>query len=163
MLTESTTRRSFSSVLINLIGGAIAAAAAVPAAVYLLVKPKATDTNDWAEVADIRQLQVGKPQEIVYSRKRTDGWRKVVEKVSTWVVRTDQNKVVAFNPSCTHLGCAYHWENSAKQFICPCHGSAFTVDGKVVKGPAPRNLDRYVCRIESNKVLVSPEIDGEVG
>ncbi len=161
MLTETSTRRSFYGVLINLFGGVIAAAAAAPAALYLLVKPKTSDAGDWVEVADLSQLKVGSPQEIVYSRKRQDGWRKVVEKASTWLVRTDQNKVVAYNPSCTHLGCAYHWENSAMQFICPCHGSAFSADGKVLKGPAPRNLDRYMSRIDGNKVLVSAEIDRE--
>ena len=89
-----------------------------------------------------------------------DGWRKVDEKTSTWLVRTETN-VIAYNPACTHLGCAYHWDAvgnaGAGQFECPCHGSAFSMDGKVIAGPAPRPLDRYLSRIDGGKVLINPE------
>ena len=46
--------------------------------------------------------------------------------------------MVAFNPACTHLGCAYHWDESPNNFVCPCHASVFSIDGKVLVGPAPR-------------------------
>ncbi len=82
--------------MINLLGAAITAALAIPAGVYLLVKPKNTEGGDWVEVADINQLKVGKPEEIRYNRKRTDGWQKLAEKATTWVVRTDRDKAIAF-------------------------------------------------------------------
>ena len=153
------TRRSFFVSITNLLGAVITAGLAIPSAAYLLLKPKGGEAGDWVEVADLAQLTVGKPEEIVYKRKRTDGWRKVVEKASTWVVRTADNKVVAFTPSCTHLGCAYHWEDSVKTFVCPCHSSLFAMDGKVLGGPAPRPLDRFVSKVEKGKILISPEID----
>ncbi len=56
------------------------------------------------------QLKIGQPQETVYERKRVDGWWKGKEKVSTWLVKKDENTVVAFNPACTHLACPYHWD-----------------------------------------------------
>ena len=153
------TRRTFFVSIINLLGAVIAAAVALPSAAYLLLKPKNAEAGDWIELGDIAQLKVGKPEEIVYKRKRTDGWRKVVDKASTWVVRTADDKVVAFSPACTHLGCAYHWEDSVKTFVCPCHTSLFGVDGKVLGGPAPRPLDRYVAKVERGKILISPEIE----
>lgn len=51
----------------------------------------------------------------------------------------DATGVHAISTICTHLGCIVR--ASAGGFECPCHGSAFTPDGGVVKGPAPRALD----------------------
>jgi len=64
--------------------------------------------------------------------------------------------VTAFAPQCTHLGCAYHWDESSHNFICPCHTSAFSIDGKVLAGPAPRPLDRYTVKVEGNKLQIGP-------
>ena len=51
---------------------------------------------------------------------------------------------------CTHLGCVpQHRGDAGKHivgnwwpggFICPCHGSGFDYAGRVIRGPAPRNL-----------------------
>ena len=42
---------------------------------------------------------------------------------------------------CTHLGCTVKYFGTDNQFHCPCHGSVFANDGKVIHGPAPRPLD----------------------
>ncbi len=152
------TRRSFYIAIINTLGALIAAALAIPAAAYLLIKPRGESSQTWVEVADLAELRVGKPEEILYQRTRMDGWRRVIEKSTTWVVRTDQTNVVAFTPACTHLGCAYHWEEFDHSFICPCHSSVFGVDGKVISGPAPRSLDRYAAKVEGRRVLVGSDI-----
>jgi quinol---cytochrome c reductase iron-sulfur subunit, bacillus type len=153
------TRRTFFVSVINALGAMIAGAVALPSAAYLLLKPKNSEGGDWVEVGDIAQLPIGKPSEFVYKRKRTDGWRKVTDKASAWIVRTEDNKVTAFSPACTHLGCAYHWEEPVKTFVCPCHTSLFGMDGKVVGGPAPRPLDRFVTKVEGGKILISPELE----
>ena len=57
-------------------------------------------------------------------------------------------------PQCTHLGCAYHWDDRKTEFICPCHNSLFSIDGKVTGGPASRPLDRYETKIEGKKLLI---------
>jgi menaquinol-cytochrome c reductase iron-sulfur subunit len=163
-LTEKPTRRTFYVAIINLLGAAITAAVALPAAVYLLAKPKNTEGGDWVEVADINQLRVGKPEEIRYNRRRTDGWQKLdAEKATTWVIRQDDNKVVAFTPACTHLACPYHWDDSKMNFVCPCHGSMFSADGKVLAGPASRPLDRYISKVEAGKILIGPQIEKTAG
>jgi menaquinol-cytochrome c reductase iron-sulfur subunit len=159
MHNEPQTRRSFYITAINMMGAVIGAALALPAAAYLLVRPKAADQSGMSEVGEIDQLKVGKPEEVLYVRKRVDGWRKVREKASTWLVKTDEHTVVAFDPACTHLGCPYHWDNGANRFVCPCHDSAFSIDGKVVAGPAPRPLDRYVAKVQDGKILIGSQID----
>ena len=151
---QHTTRRGFYIAAINAMGAILGAAVALPAAAYLLIRPKGGSEDAMAEVGELSQLQPGVPKEVLYERKRVDGWRKITEKASTWLVKTGDNTVVAFNPSCTHLGCAYHWETSSKEFVCPCHASVFSVEGKVVSGPAPRPLDRYVAKVRDGKILI---------
>ena len=50
----------------------------------------------------------------------------------------DGEGVYAISTVCTHLGCIV--KTSANGFDCPCHGSGFTKDGTVRKGPAPKAL-----------------------
>ena|SRR5579862_7845236 len=154
----TTTRRSFYSVVINLFGALIAAIVAIPAGAYLLFKPKGSDANDMIEIGDSATLEVGRPREVVYFRKRVDAWKSSKEKTTAWVVKSAAGEVVVFDPACTHLGCPYHWEDTQKAFECPCHTSSFGIDGKVLGGPAPRPLDRFVTKIEGSKILISPDI-----
>ncbi len=58
-----------------------------------------------------------------------------------YLVRDDQG-VFAQSAVCTHLGCLTRPNASEDGFFCPCHGSEFALDGSVLKGPAPRPLDR---------------------
>jgi menaquinol-cytochrome c reductase iron-sulfur subunit len=155
---ESTTRRSFYSAVIAGLGGLMTVALAAPAAAYLLFKPKSQRQADFVPAADLSTLTVGKPEEVVFHRTRVDGWRVLKEKSTAWVVRKDEQNVVAFTPQCTHLGCAYHWDDKANNFLCPCHTSTFAIDGKVLSGPAPRPLDRYVTKIDQGKILIGSEI-----
>jgi cytochrome b6-f complex iron-sulfur subunit len=46
----------------------------------------------------------------------------------------------AMSAVCTHLGCLSAWKPEAGVIACPCHGSFFQRNGKVIAGPAPRPL-----------------------
>lgn len=154
----SHTRRSFYEVCIQGLGTLIAAGLAIPAILYLFVSPKTKKKSDWVQTADLAQLPVGRPEEVVYHRTRVDGWRVMNEKTTAWVVKLDNQHVVAYAPMCTHLACAYHWDEQQKIFVCPCHGSTFSMDGKVLGGPAPRPLDRYAIRIDNDKLFIGSQI-----
>jgi glycine/D-amino acid oxidase-like deaminating enzyme/nitrite reductase/ring-hydroxylating ferredoxin subunit len=60
----------------------------------------------------------------------------------TAVYRDSRGEVHAVSARCTHLGCIVSWNPAETSWDCPCHGSRFSVDGKVLQGPAVRNLKK---------------------
>ncbi|HVG39357.1 MAG TPA: FAD-dependent oxidoreductase, partial [Pyrinomonadaceae bacterium] len=66
------------------------------------------------------------------------------------VVRKGVKKIAAYRDAsgvlhersaiCTHLGCVVAWNKLEKSWDCPCHGSRFNTDGKVLTGPAISEL-----------------------
>lgn len=68
------------------------------------------------------------------------------------LVRTEKG-LYAVSIVCTHLGCLV--KPSVTGFDCPCHGSKFTRDGEVLRGPAPKALPRVsVKHLDGNEYLV---------
>ncbi|MCE5289334.1 MAG: Rieske (2Fe-2S) protein [Nocardiaceae bacterium] len=57
----------------------------------------------------------------------------------------------AFNPVCTHRGCAV--ETSGSMIHCPCHGSMFNLDGSVVSGPAMSPLRPIAIQVAGNSIV----------
>jgi glycine/D-amino acid oxidase-like deaminating enzyme/nitrite reductase/ring-hydroxylating ferredoxin subunit len=62
------------------------------------------------------------------------------------VYRDEKNVLHAFSAICPHLGCIVQWNGTEKSFDCPCHGSRFTCEGKVVNGPSQSDLKRIIQR-----------------
>lgn len=68
------------------------------------------------------------------------------------VIRKNQD-IYALDLTCTHLGCTVN--ATTKGFICPCHGSVFTIHGDVVKGPANHPLKTLAVKENGDDVLIS--------
>lgn len=58
----------------------------------------------------------------------------------------------AFSLTCTHLGCTLQQE--AEGFACPCHGSQFDDEGRVLRGPAVRDLERLQVTIDDSDHVI---------
>ena len=56
------------------------------------------------------------------------------------VCRDRDGALHAVSSICTHLACDVAWNVAEQSWDCPCHGSRFTPDGKVINGPAVSEL-----------------------
>ena len=67
--------------------------------------------------------------------------------------------------NCTHLGCTFPWNGTDQEFQCPCHGSRYSADGSVLRGPAPLPLKLVNVAVKENAILIShwTEIDPRTG
>jgi cytochrome b6-f complex iron-sulfur subunit len=70
-----------------------------------------------------------------------------------WIVKKD-GVLFALSTICTHLGCIPNWTDSSSTFECPCHGSGYYDSGVNFKGPAPRPLERYEIKQNSDGTLL---------
>ncbi|MFL6563599.1 MAG: FAD-dependent oxidoreductase [Burkholderiales bacterium] len=64
--------------------------------------------------------------------------RRALHKIA--VYRDAQGALHERSAVCPHLGCVVHWNAAGKTWDCPCHGSRFDSRGRVLNGPANRDL-----------------------
>ena len=57
------------------------------------------------------------------------------------IYKDEAGRLHALSPYCTHMGCQLSFNSAEKSWDCGCHGSRFTVDGKVIQGPAVKDLE----------------------
>jgi glycine/D-amino acid oxidase-like deaminating enzyme/nitrite reductase/ring-hydroxylating ferredoxin subunit len=55
--------------------------------------------------------------------------------------RDQEGSIHAVSPTCTHLGCEVTFNTAERTWDCPCHGSRFDIDGRVLEGPAVKDLE----------------------
>jgi Rieske Fe-S protein len=58
-------------------------------------------------------------------------------------------EVVALNAKCPHLGCMVDFNAAKDQFQCPCHESAFAIDGAKLYGPSLRGMDELKTEVRT--------------
>ena len=61
---------------------------------------------------------------------------------ATGVYRDEDGEVHAVSAVCPHMGCILRWNDAERGWDCPCHGSRFAYDGRVIDGPAVEDLAR---------------------
>ncbi|MEX1013561.1 MAG: Rieske (2Fe-2S) protein [Candidatus Paceibacterota bacterium] len=86
------------------------------------------------------------------------GWL-LITQANTLVVNVGDNVIRAFTSFCTHARCSRDWGFRNGVFEClesGCgHGSRFDTNGKVVKGPATRDLTEFTVVTENNSVTIT--------
>ena len=73
-------------------------------------------------------------------------------KLRLWVFSDDLG-LYAISAICTHLGCTVARQEDG-EFDCPCHGSRFDPQGKVIRGPAPKALAHLQLSVSPDGQLV---------
>src|SRR5207253_9822142 len=57
------------------------------------------------------------------------------------VYRDEDGVLHEMSAVCVHLGCIVSWNTSEKTWDCPCHGSRYDSTGRVINGPANKDLE----------------------
>jgi glycine/D-amino acid oxidase-like deaminating enzyme/nitrite reductase/ring-hydroxylating ferredoxin subunit len=86
---------------------------------------------DWLTAGDVKSADQIAPDSGAVMRR---GLHKIA------VYRDAQGVLHERSAACPHLGCVVNWNRAEKTWDCPCHGSRFDPRGKVLNGPANRDL-----------------------
>ncbi|MHB0977216.1 MAG: QcrA and Rieske domain-containing protein [Candidatus Aquicultorales bacterium] len=109
--------------------------------------PEGMTDVGWLHVTSLDSLTVGLPRLVEYG----DEWVFVVKKAG--------GELTALNAACPHVRCKLGWNAETKKFECPCHGSTFTIDGKRLFGPAPRDMYAMRLKVDKGNVVVGGYAD----
>ncbi|MES2430279.1 MAG: FAD-dependent oxidoreductase [Bacteroidota bacterium] len=111
------------------------------------LKPIAGFSNFVKEAADVVANLIGGKFSSAKIKQLTDlaaGEAKVVKfEGHTLALYKDENHVLhALNSACTHINCTVSWNATERSWDCPCHGSRFSIDGRVLTAPARKDLEK---------------------
>lgn len=150
-------RRKLLGWMIALFNTAVGVAVIGPVIGFIGAPLKSKRERKWLDVMSDADLAEGTVREARVTVAVKDGFR-TADRTYSLFVRKSEGAVVAYEPSCTHLGCRVSYQDDKQRFFCPCHGGVFDADGNVVGGPPPRALDRYETKVEGGRIYVSKEV-----
>jgi glycine/D-amino acid oxidase-like deaminating enzyme/nitrite reductase/ring-hydroxylating ferredoxin subunit len=64
------------------------------------------------------------------------------------------------NPICPHMGCLLRFNGAEKSWDCPCHGSRFSFDGKVLNSPAFEDMETLLVDKIMDRILMDDQFIG---
>jgi cytochrome b6-f complex iron-sulfur subunit len=76
-----------------------------------------------------------------------DGWEDPV-----YLLTLEGGGYAAVSSVCTHRGCTV--DLGGPGLACPCHGSQYDREGRVMRGPANRALTRYPVRVSGDQLII---------
>lgn len=154
-------RREFCRYGTVALGTLMGLALGVPGVAYLLDPlGKKSKVGAARRLARLGELTPGVPKSFPVVEERQDAWVKYPREPvgSVWLVRQPEGAetpVVAFSAECPHLGCAINLNADGRSFLCPCHTSAFTLEGEPLNQVPPRGMDRLEVELSGGD---DPEI-----
>ncbi len=110
----------------------------------------------YVKVGPVMFLPDGIPEKMFFDERDKNAYIEETERRDVLVVNHNTD-VTVFSPICPHLGCRYNWDPQNQHFVCPCHGSVFAKNGKVIHGPAPRPLDTLPNKVQNGILSVKWE------
>ncbi|HEY3330441.1 MAG TPA: Rieske (2Fe-2S) protein [Capsulimonadaceae bacterium] len=145
-MTEVTRRQFVASVIVA--GGALTLSQSLALAADQPAAPAAPadETIIWANMGKVDSFAKGTWVNAPYPA--TFGKKKAFVRVA------DGKTVTALSPKCPHNGCPVTFDDSKKQFLCPCHTALFSDTGAVISGPSPTALVSLKAKIEADSVWV---------
>ncbi len=144
------------------LGGAVAAVVGVPIAGYFahpVGRRTVKSSGEPADVIGLDDLEAeAAPLRVkIIAREVRDGWTVIrdVPLGAAWLIKSRAGEVSAFSATCPHLGCSVQFDAAKAEYNCPCHKSAFALDGARKSGPSKRGLDPLPVTVTEGRVLVT--------
>jgi menaquinol-cytochrome c reductase iron-sulfur subunit len=151
------TRKDFIKLSVISLVGFITVLLGWPVIEYLIKPFYRSKKIPYIKTSDFNTIKIGIPTKLGFNIIHKSGFLKQTKYEDVWVIKHSKNRATVFSPICPHLGCRYNWDPLKNEFMCPCHGSIFSINGKVLGGPAPRPLDTLPHKIENGKLYVKWE------
>jgi Rieske Fe-S protein len=102
-----------------------------------------------------RAGKVAIPLERVKRLKRVGGSLTVrLKGREVLLARHAEDGISAVSPICSHEKCTVAYRRAVTRFECPCHGSFFDVEGKVLNGPATKPLNTWPAWLDKGRIIV---------
>jgi menaquinol-cytochrome c reductase iron-sulfur subunit len=137
--------------------GALSMVAPLAAGLMVLFDPlrRRSAQTGLVRVTSLNALpEDGSPRKFAVVSSHSDAWNRnpSVPIGAVYVRRTGPKAAQAFNVVCPHAGCFVEYVANRSTYICPCHNSAFGVDGRITnpRSPSPRGLDELEVEIRND-------------
>jgi quinol---cytochrome c reductase iron-sulfur subunit, bacillus type len=153
---EYLSRRSFLGVLLGFGTVVMGAALSVPLIRFAL-HPLLTKTTEigWSDIGRVDEFaSLTAPAKRLIKVEQRDAWRKIISEKAVYVVPAKNGTIRVLSPICPHLGCSIPWNETKREFICPCHVAVFAMDGTKISGPPPRSMDDLDSKVENGMLKV---------
>jgi menaquinol-cytochrome c reductase iron-sulfur subunit len=151
---EEISRRRFLERTSIALVGLGAAIVTLPLVGFILAPLFRKEPAVWRTVGSVDNFKIGETSSVTFLDSSPLPWAGVTAKTAAWLRRTGDQDFIAFAITCSHLGCPVRWLESARLFMCPCHGGVYYEDGTVAAGPPPRPLTRYSVRVRDGEVQI---------
>jgi menaquinol-cytochrome c reductase iron-sulfur subunit len=145
-------RRQFALLGTQVAGAVVAVLLGIPIIGFLISPLFKKDPTYEAKVGDISGVPNDEPTKFVVEFPAGD-WASSRVNAAVYVVKLN-GKTSVFSNVCTHMNCPVHWDDTLRQFLCPCHGGLYDINGQNVGGPPPLPLPQYVYRIDGTTLYV---------
>lgn len=132
-------RRGFMTKFAAVMAGTIAALVPIGSGLAVLLDPLRRGRPAGSAVAPVPVATLdavpedGTPRQFPVIADRIDAWNRFPdEPVGAVYLRRVEGpeQVMALSAICPHLGCFVGYDADRKQYQCPCHTSAFSLDGE---------------------------------
>ena len=161
--TDPASRRRFLTTLAATCAGAAAAVVPLLGGLWVFLNPlRGKSSGRKVRITSLASLPAdGQPHRFPVVAEREDAWSKYPPEPVGFVYlrRTSTDETpTAFSSVCPHLGCVVDFQPQRQRYQCPCHNSAFYIDGKRVapeSSPSPRDLDALAVTIEGGDVWIT--------
>lgn len=153
-------RRQFAVLGTQVAGALVGVLLGIPIIGFLLSPLFRQQPVVWRKVGDISGVPDAEPTKFEVAFP-LDAWTDTEANLAVYVVKNNGSYKI-FSNVCTHMQCPVRWESALHQFLCPCHGGLYDINGGNVGGPPPKPLPQYVHRLDGTTLFVQNRFTEEI-